>query len=119
MMDKLQMLLIFSSEWDVEMFLNDKLGGSNHNLLQGTSLGICLKGLRKAAKPSASPGASADIWILYYSLFVYSCFILGIGIVSIALGYGLDGPGFFSQQGKIFLLSTASILALGPMQSPI
>jgi hypothetical protein len=35
---------------------------------------------------------------------------------SIAMGYG---PGFAHQQGqKIFLFSTASILALGPTQSP-
>jgi hypothetical protein len=60
---------------------NAKSGGSSCNLLQGTSLGIRLKELRRATRPSFSPGASAEIRILYDGLFVYSCFILGIGIV--------------------------------------
>jgi hypothetical protein len=38
----------------------------------------------------------------------------------IALGYGLDVPEFESRQGLgLFLLTTASRLALGPNQPPI
>jgi len=44
-------------------------------------------------------------------------FVYGVGI---ALGYGLDDPGFDSRQRLgIFLFTTASRMALGPTQPPI
>jgi hypothetical protein len=39
--------------------------------------------------------------------------------VGIATGYGLDGRGSIPSRGKIFLFSTASRPALGPIQPPI
>jgi hypothetical protein len=39
--------------------------------------------------------------------------------VSIVMGCGLDGRGLNPGRGMIFLLSTASRLALGPTQPPI
>jgi hypothetical protein len=72
------------------MFFNDKPGGNICNLPKVTR--IYLKGQKRATGPSNIPGASSEIWFVHHGLVVYSCFILGIRIISTGLDYGLDSP---------------------------
>jgi hypothetical protein len=100
------------------MFLNGKSGAIiSHNLLQGTSVKIHLKELRRPVKPFASSGTSVEIRIICHGSFIYSCFILLVGIVSITMDYGLDGLGSIPDRARVLFSLQSSDWLWGPPTS--
>jgi hypothetical protein len=56
--------------------------------------------------------------IIYLFAFLHTSLSSRDSSVGIVMGYGLEGRRLDRGRSKIFFLSTASIPALGPTQSP-
>jgi hypothetical protein len=101
---------------------------SGHGLIEASSI-ICLEGLRKTTKPSASKArVPSSRWTGLWSISLANTrsrvqiHLLGDRDSSLSIMTRLRGgrPGFNSWQGQeIRLFSIASRPALGPTQTPI